>query len=144
MKLVRLSRPYVVAKLWTAYLHTFVHPPRQLFEVPGYLRPVEGKFLYRLASKVPAGGVALEVGSFKGRSSSFLAAGLKDGATLACVDTWSNDAMPYDEPSDIMSEFLENTKPYSDRIRILRGSSAEIGARWADRIDVLFIDGDHS
>jgi predicted O-methyltransferase YrrM len=140
----RFSTDYVKCKAVHSLLRTFVHPPAELFSRPGYLHALEGKFLYWLATQVPAGGQIVEVGSFKGKSSGFLAAGLNRGGSLACVDTWSNDAMPYDEPADTLSEFLRNMSRYRDSLNVCRGLSAEVAAGWSRPVDLLFIDGDHS
>ncbi len=140
----RLSGPYLVGKALHAYLSVFVHPPRDRFEVSGYLHELEGRFLYWLARRVPPGGLALEVGSFKGKSSGFLAAGLPTGARLACVDTWQNDAMPYDARGDVLAEFKANLRAYEDRVEICRGRSSAVAAGWHRPIDLLFVDGEHS
>jgi len=126
------------------YLNFFIRPPQALYNVPGYLNPLEGRFLYWRAQRVPPGGIAVEVGSFKGKSSGFIAAGLSPGARLACIDTWKNDAMPYDSPDDTFPEFRKNIALYHGSIKAHRGSSSEIAATWALPIDLLFIDGDHS
>jgi predicted O-methyltransferase YrrM len=126
------------------YLNLFVRPPQVLYTVPGYLNPVEGKFLYWRAQCVPAGGLAVEVGSFKGKSSGFIAAGLPPGARLACVDTWKNDAMPYDAADDSFPEFRKHTAAYQALMDAHRGTSAQVAAAWTLPIDLLFIDGDHS
>src|ERR1035438_4113244 len=55
-------------------LRLLSRPPAELYSLPGYLHPLEGRFLFWLAKQVPGDGLALEVGSFKGRSSGFLAA----------------------------------------------------------------------
>lgn len=140
----RLNRKYLTAKTWGSYLQLFTHPPAELYSTPGYLHPLEGRFLYWLAGKVPPGGLAVEIGSFKGKSSVFLAAGLQANARLACVDTWRNDAMPYDDSADTMPLFLTNVSRYSDRIETNRGKSVDVANKWHQPIDVLFIDGDHS
>lgn len=140
----RLSRQYLGGKLAEAFIRYTVHPPRDLFGVPGYLRDIEGQFLYWLARRMPAGGRALEVGSFKGRSSGFIAAGLFCGSRLACVDTWMNDAMPHDSSSDSMPEFELNVARYRDRLDVFRGRSAEVARTWKEPLDLLFIDADHS
>ena len=140
----RLSRRYLGAKAWENYLKVFVHPPHSLSTIPGYLHPLEGRFLYWLAGRVPAKGLVVEVGSYKGKSSAHLAAGLKATARLACVDTWTNDAMPYDSNSDVMPEFLQNTEVYREKIAVFRGTSVEIAKDWTRPIDLLFVDGDHS
>jgi predicted O-methyltransferase YrrM len=140
----RFSQEYVTAKLVHSMLRVFVRPPSELHSIPGYLHPLEARFLYWLAGKVPTGGLAVEIGSFKGKSSAFLAAGLASRGRLACVDTWRNDAMPYDAPSDSLSEFLANTKPYHGSIETHRGTSIHVASSWTRPIDLLFIDGDHS
>lgn len=140
----RLSKDYAKTKAVHGLLRVFVKPPVELFSKPGYLHPLEGRFLYWLASQVPVDGQVVEVGSFKGKSSGFLAAGLSAGARLACVDTWRNDAMPYDEPADSMSEFVVNVSPYRESIEVCRGRSVEVAVSWSRQIDLLFIDGDHS
>jgi predicted O-methyltransferase YrrM len=140
----RLSRRYVTTKGWETYLRLFVHPPKALVSIPGYLHPLEGRFLHWLAGKVPKHGLALEVGSFKGKSACFIASGLDPSAHLACVDTWHNDAMTYDAPSDVMLDFLRNASQYPGVIETHRGRSSEVAANWTRPIDFLFIDGDHS
>lgn len=140
----RFSKKYIMAKLWGTYLKIATNPPSEYFSLPGYLHPLEGRFLYWLASHVPQDGLALEVGSFKGKSSNFLAAGLSGRASLVCVDTWKNDAMPYDAKQDVYDEFLQNTFNYKNCITPIRGHSSEIASSWKQPLDLLFIDGDHS
>jgi predicted O-methyltransferase YrrM len=141
----RFSYAYLSGRLFPIYLRATAKPPAALEALPGYLAPEEGLFLYWLAGKVPPGCVALEVGSFKGKSSSYLAAGLTaPSARLACVDVWENRAMPYDPPEDVLPEFERNVAPYRDRIDVHRGLSADVAARWPVLLDLLFIDGDHS
>jgi predicted O-methyltransferase YrrM len=134
----------VKTRIAHAGLRMFVHPPADRFGVPGYLHPLEGRFLHWLAGRVPAGGTALEVGSFKGKSAGFIASGLRPGARLVCVDTWNNDAMPYDQREDVKGIFDANTRPYADRVSTLRGSSVEVAKTFRGSLDLLFIDGDHS
>jgi predicted O-methyltransferase YrrM len=140
----RFSRRYIKTKAWENYLKRFVHPPSTLDLIPGYLHPLEARFLFWLASRVPEGGLALEIGSFKGKSSVSLAAGLKPSARLACIDTWQNQAMPYDSPVDVLPEFLLNVESYRNVIETHRGTSVEVAAEWCRPFDLLFIDGDHS
>ena len=140
----RLSWRYACSKVAGMLIKLSVHPPPELFETKGYLHPVEARFLTWLAGRVPVGGIVLEVGSFYGRSSGFLAHGLPNGSTLVCVDTWNNDAMPYDRKSDIMAVFLENMKRFEGRYQVRRGRSVEVASTWKDPIAGLFIDGDHS
>lgn len=154
-KLNRFSYVYLSGRLFPVYLRlagaaspitkTNTKPPASLESLPGYLAPEEGMCLHWLAQKVPPGCGAVEIGSFKGKSSSYIAAGLTaPGARLACVDVWENRAMPYDPPEDVLPEFERNVAPYRHKIDIHRGLSADIAAQWPSLIDLLFIDGDHS
>lgn len=134
----------VRTQLWQTRMRMFVHPPAERYEVPGYLHPLEGRFMHWLGGQVPEGGTALEVGSFKGKSAGFIASGLPARARLVCVDTWNNDNMPYNEREDIKAVFDANTAPFADRIRTLRGPSTEVARGFKGELDLLFIDGDHS
>src|SRR5437867_2429820 len=141
----RLSFDYLAGRTARAILEATVRPPAFAAALPGYLHPSEGALLYWLAGRIPAGGQVLEVGSFKGKSAAYLAAGLRArGATLHCVDVWTNRAMPYDPPQDVFAEFERNVALYRDRIRVHRGTSADIASGWRVPLDLLFIDGDHS
>jgi predicted O-methyltransferase YrrM len=141
----RLSLDYWLAKAFQVYLQAGTSPPTGLDTVPGYLHPLEGLFLHWLAARLPPGGRMLEVGSFKGKSSCYIASGLRSpGARLHCVDVWRNQAMPYDPPEDVLPEFEANVAKYRHMIEIHRGESAAVASRWTMPIDALFIDGDHS
>jgi predicted O-methyltransferase YrrM len=89
--------------------------------------------------------VIVEIGSYLGSSSSFLAAGLRKGK-LYCIDTWENHGMD-EGVRDTYSEFKKNTEPYRDKIFEVRGWSYDVVDRIQllnKQIDLLFIDGDHS
>jgi predicted O-methyltransferase YrrM len=141
----RFSFDYWMAKAFELYLKASVSPPAGVDHIPGYLHRLEGIFLHWLATRVPAGACIVEIGSFKGRSSCYIASGLRSpGARLHCVDVWRNQAMPYDPPEDVFPEFEANVAKYRHAIEAHRGESAEVASRWTLPIDVLFIDGDHS
>lgn len=91
--------------------------------------------------------IALEIGSYLGSSSCFIANGLKKiKGTLYCIDTWQNNAMQ-EGSRDTFSEFLNNTKNYKKLIVQLQGWSHDVIENFKNlnkTIDLLFIDGDHS
>jgi len=106
----------------------------------------ERLILYRLACRQAAGSVLLEIGSYLGASSCFLAAGaseIRGGAKVYCVDTWNNESMSEGQ-RDTWLEFKENTFRYRTIIVSLRGHSIEVARDFHEKIDLLFIDGDHS
>jgi predicted O-methyltransferase YrrM len=93
----------------------------------------------------------VEIGSYFGASAAALSAGLSSGGAggrIICIDTWNNDAMS-EGNQDTLTRFLSNTKEYSSYINPIRGWSTDESVvnqvkQQAGRIDLLFIDGDHS
>lgn len=108
----------------------------------------EGLSLAYLASKSK---LIVEIGSDRGRSACFMAAGNKE-AIVYCVDTWDLRSaymdtghgfkINYQNP-EYMEIFKIQTKPFKDRIFPIKGFSVNIAAKWKKPIDLLFIDADH-
>jgi predicted O-methyltransferase YrrM len=101
--------------------------------------------LYRLGLSQPTGAVMVEIGSYLGASSCFLAAAALEiqGARLHCVDSWENEGMS-EGSRDTWQDFQYNTRGYQYVVEPHRGRSLDIASTFAQRIDLLFIDGDHS
>lgn len=90
---------------------------------------------------------AIEIGSYLGASSCFLAAGAGPGRKLVCVDTWRNDAMLDEARRETLDEFRKNTATFSERIIEVRGLSGNVAGEVGKIVretGLLFIDGDHS
>jgi predicted O-methyltransferase YrrM len=104
----------------------------------------EKRTLMSLARKC-SGCVYVEIGSFIGASACFIAAGLKKsaGSKLHCIDTWQNEGMA-EGKRDTFAEFKKNTAKYKNLIIPHRGDSQELAGKFNNRIDFLFVDGDHS
>ncbi|HEY1922249.1 MAG TPA: glycosyltransferase [Tepidisphaeraceae bacterium] len=129
-----------------------------LEKIPGFLHPLEGFALNWFARHWPGTGCVVEIGSFKGKSASYLARGMKAGAggRLHAIDHFHGS--PEHQPAgthpdkDIASSgstleaFKQNIAAagVSDMVDIHSGASVEIGANWREPIRLLFIDGDHS
>jgi predicted O-methyltransferase YrrM len=114
------------------------------FGIFTHLTKKERLLLYRLARSLPRNCCVLEVGSYLGASASFLASGVKGGGgRVFCVDTWTNEGMS-EGLKDTYGEFLTNIEPYKDVIIPLRGRSENVAKEFDKKIDMLFIDGDHS
>lgn len=67
-------------------------------------------------------------------------------AKVYCIDTWENNAMS-EGSRNTMDEFLANTHAFSKWIVPIRGWSTEVVDQVRERVDkvnLLFIDGDHS
>jgi predicted O-methyltransferase YrrM len=105
----------------------------------------ELRALYMLAASCPRGGTAVEIGSYLGASTCYIAAGLRHrSGRLFCVDTWENQTMPEGE-RDTYALFRQNTAPFADLITTVRKRSETLNkADLALPIHLAFIDGDHS
>lgn len=129
-----------------SYLSFCVYGNRSSWYIFTHTTVFERLLLYRLALQQPSGATIVEIGSYLGASTCFLAAAVKKidgGATLHCVDTWENDAMT-EGSRDTWGDFQRNTRQYGDLIVPHRGRAEEIGNLFNKRIDLLFVDGDHS
>lgn len=105
----------------------------------------ELRMLYYLAKLMPENSCCLEIGSYLGASTCYIAMGLAErGGDLYCVDTWSNETMP-EGIKDTYSEFLKNVLPFSSSIQIIRKRSDELSYKdLPSQINFAFVDGDHS
>lgn len=113
----------------------------------------EKLILYKISKSLPNEAFAVEIGSYLGSSSCFIAKGLKGNGRLICIDTWGNQNMKYDdkdtdaEERDTYSEFVINTRKYIDKITEIRKWSydaIEDVKKITNKVDFLFIDGDHN
>lgn len=125
----------------------------KLFHIFTHLTNDEKLELNTLARSFKRNVIAVEIGSYLGSSSCFIASGLSKKSVLYCIDTWGNHAMRYNENDtdpeerDTYEEFLQNTKDYSDKIKMIRKWSYDAIddlRKEIDTVDFLFIDGDHS
>ncbi len=117
---------------------------RHLFSIYTHLTKHERILLFELAKSLPLGSTIVEIGSYLGASTCFLAAGARSrGNKVYAVDTWTNIGMS-EGARDTYEEFLRNTEPLREWIVPLRGLSTEVGEKFDGRIDLLFIDGNHS
>lgn len=106
----------------------------------------EEKFKLQELAIATHGMTYVELGSYLGASSCFIASGIKASgvaAKLYCIDTWNNDAMS-EGNKDTYIEFTENTKQFQNIIVPLRGRSEEVAKPFDRKIDFLFIDAGHN
>lgn len=123
-------------------------PP--LPQVPGMIREEEGRYLYWLTSRAYAGsGAVVEVGSWLGRSTIHLAAGLRDAGyddALHCFDQFSwrrshilKATLPLSKGEDFQPYFERNVRPVYPGIRVtktaIRDLSWDLGP-----VEILFLD----
>lgn len=143
-KLFYIKKKILFFYHWQSWqIKLYVLGYKQNFKIFSHLTFKEKLFLYKSALKLKPGSVIVEIGSYLGASTTFLAAGAKERRSLIyCVDTWKNEAMS-EGSKDTFSKFEENTKRFNNIIP-LRGKSAKIGRKFNKKINLLFIDGDHS
>ncbi len=120
--------------------------------VPGWLTDAEAWELHEAARTLPAHGpepIAVELGSWQGRSTIALAAGLRarGGGTLFAVDPHRDSALHRATGvADTFESFEMNVRSagLSDHVRAIRELSAQAARQFApDTVDLLFVDGSH-
>lgn len=101
--------------------------------------------LYRLAQGCPPNARILEIGSYLGASTCYLAAGVaRNNGTVFCVDTWQNETMT-DGLRDTFAEFSANTRGIQSFLQIIRKRSEQLDdTDLTLPVDLVFIDADHS
>lgn len=106
----------------------------------------DGQRLAYLASQVPQNGIIVEIGSHRGRSAAYMAAAVKDGVAIYCIDVWNNpNNQEYISNSGDMSaltQFLTGLN-LIDKVITLRGESSQFAKIFNEPVDLLFIDGNH-
>lgn len=113
--------------------------------IPTHMTRNELSSLYELVGSCARGAEILEIGSYYGASTCYVGTAVKQIAgTLICVDTWGNETMP-EGSKDTYDVFTKNTAPLSSVISVRRKPSEELSkADLPDKLDMVFIDGDHS
>lgn len=123
--------------------------------IGGWFSEREGARLAELAAGVPPGQEIVEVGSYLGRSSCWMAASVAAGVRVTCVDPWLGPRPGRegtDDPWDLktgdawLAKFTENVRAcgVEDRVVPVRATSAEAAAAWDGRpVGLLFVDAVH-
>ena len=130
----------------------------RLASVEGFLHPLEGYALLLLAEHGPGAGAVVEIGSYLGRSTCFLAFGVKRASrpAVTAIDHFggspehqaggSHESGVLVAEGTTYNQFLRNidTAGVAQHVRPIRASSTEAARGWREPIRLLFIDGDHS
>jgi predicted O-methyltransferase YrrM len=132
----------------------FIRLAERFSAIEGWLGLDEGYLLYRLARDGDGRGAIVEIGSWMGRSTAWLAAGSKaagrervhavdvfdGGPMLKDLDIIRNEGTTYNR----FAENLERLELF-DHVEPVISDSSAAAQRWAaGPIRLLFIDGDHS
>ncbi|MBU3911739.1 MAG: class I SAM-dependent methyltransferase [Candidatus Omnitrophica bacterium] len=120
---------------------------KEIDRLEGHFGLNEGHLVFNIAKSLKDNSVIVEIGAFKGKSTCFIAEGLRaKNCNFYTIDTWFNDGGVAEGRQDVFSDFLKNIGPYKDKIVPLRGFSYEVRKTWQEdrKIDFLWIDGNHS
>jgi GT2 family glycosyltransferase/predicted O-methyltransferase YrrM len=127
--------------------------------IPGWTRNEEAGALARMAYSLEGNAVIVEIGSFFGSSSVFLAGArkLKGAGKVHCVDLFdgSGDSFSVPHYNAIISafggrspreHFEKNVRAagLDDWVELHQGDAAAIATDWTTAIDMLILDGDQS
>ena len=106
--------------------------------------PSELAFLQALVWSLPAGPTLVEVGSWKGRSTTAICEALEvHGGRLIAVDTFQGD--PSTGIADVQREFHTNTARFARMIDVIVGDSVDAAREVADgSVDCVFLDARHT
>lgn len=115
------------------------------YKIPTFTVREELEMLFELAHECRPDARVLEIGSYLGASTCFLAAGLRGShASIVCIDTWQNQTMP-DGIRDTFAVFGKNVKAIRHQLTLVRKSSSEVApGELGGQFDLVFLDGDHS
>lgn len=119
----------------------------------GWFGEEEGKEVQEITRSLSPDGIIIEIGTWRGLSTSYIAEALIGEQTLITIDSYSDGSEAFQvtniRPLDARKMFLEfffNERLFKKKIIPVLGSSAEISELFKTasmNIDFLFIDGDH-
>ena len=93
-------------------------------------------------------GVAVEIGSARGKSACFVGRALKENGSgkLFAIDPHTRTDWNDENSVDTLGEMRRNVRALKleKQVEIIRDTSENAAKRWMLPIDMLFIDGDHS
>ncbi|MEO9138059.1 MAG: class I SAM-dependent methyltransferase [Jatrophihabitans sp.] len=112
--------------------------------VPGWLRRDQAAALWHAMSAVPAGGVAVEIGSHQGRSTVVLGrAAIRQGARVVAVDPFIDGVLFGGEKTRALFESTVARAGIEDVVELVPRRSTELRPSWTSRLAMLYIDGKH-
>jgi predicted O-methyltransferase YrrM len=130
----------------------------ELSELDGLISAEVGEVLHKAASQVAAERAVVELGSYRGKSTAYLARGAKTGlgAPVFAVDAWSEEVSSWRNrvlerlPSATYQEFLRQLEKADvrDQVTPVRSLTTLAAEMWHEGlcgkpVGLLYIDGDH-
>jgi predicted O-methyltransferase YrrM len=119
---------------------------RIVADVDGWFGPHEGRLLHRLAAEADPAGYIVEIGSWHGKSTIWLAAGARAGraAHVVAIDPHTGTSLRVEGETTehVLRENLERAG-VADRVEVVVDTSEHAVIGWSRPISLLWIDGDH-
>jgi len=129
--------------------------------IKGFLSHEEGLFLFRLTKEYCLNGVAVEIGSYCGKSACYIGQACKENNThLVTIDHHRGSeeqqlGQEYFDPEefdykknrvDTLPTLLKNIRKFNldNSIRALVSDSVSAAKSLQDDLDIVFIDGSHT
>jgi precorrin-6B methylase 2 len=130
----------------------FAEITRCLDGVEGWLTLDQARALYDAASALQPGQRVVEIGSFRGRSTTVLGLAARDGVEVVAIDPHAGNDRGPNELEGYVAEAATDHEVFranlaragiEDRVRHLRAFSSAALTDVAGDVDVLFVDGAH-
>lgn len=124
----------------------------RLAALEGLISPEVGLRLAHIAAVVPANLAIVEIGSYKGKSTCYLASGAQVGskAKVFAVDPWDTPGNPggrfgFDQRATY-ADFLAQVQfmGLQDAVTPMKDFSWRVAKKWRGPIGFLYIDGSHT
>ena len=102
-----------------------------------------------MVKSFPSGSKFVEIGSWKGKSSAFMAVEIANShknIEFYCIDTWqgSSEHKEFEDLDSLYDRFISNMKPVEKYYKSIRKSSIEASDQFEDdSLDFVFIDASH-
>ncbi len=109
-----------------------------LTQVDGYLFPHEAVFLYWLARSAPGDGCIVEIGSYRGRSTLCLAAGIRRRRRTR---VFAVDPHVYGTAGELAANLAHFGM--AELVTAVVAPSVEAAEPWREPVRLVFVDGDH-
>lgn len=118
-------------------------------KIEGWLRDDEAKLLFNLAKNTSGNEVIVEIGSWKGKSTTCLGLGSKEGSgsPVYAIDPHTGSPEHHRNGKvDTFAEFKQNVHRagIENLVKPIRQTSHQASKKFKEPIKLLFIDGDHS
>jgi len=120
--------------------------------VDGWCAVEQFKLYEKMVEEATDGSHFVEVGTWKGKSTSFMGVVIANSGKkirFDCIDTFKGSTEHQNDPSivngTLFDEFIHNTKPIQQYINPIVSDSVEAAKNYEDgSVDFIYLDGDHS